>query len=129
MSERPLPPAILAIGRNYADHAKEMGGAIEPHPTVFMKNPAAAIADGEAIVIPAICREHGPQVDFEGELAIVIGEACRDVAELDAARHIAGRAPAGSSAAGRASTPSARSARRCRRPRSAIRTTCDSSRA
>lgn len=94
MRDRRLPPAILAIGRNYADHAKEMGGAIEPHPTVFMKNPASVIADGEAIVIPAICREHGPQVDFEGELAIVIGEACRDVAEAQALRHVAGYAVA-----------------------------------
>ena len=94
MSERRMPPAILAIGRNYADHAKEMGGSIEPHPTVFMKNPASVVGDGEAIVIPAICREHGPQVDFEGELAIVIGEGCRDVAERDAARHIAGYAVA-----------------------------------
>ncbi|MBM4104900.1 MAG: fumarylacetoacetate hydrolase family protein [Phycisphaerae bacterium] len=88
------PPAIIAIGRNYADHAKEMGGSIEPHPTVFMKNPASVIADGEAIVIPPICREHGPQVDFEGELALVIGETCRDVPERDALRHLRGYAVA-----------------------------------
>jgi 2-keto-4-pentenoate hydratase/2-oxohepta-3-ene-1,7-dioic acid hydratase in catechol pathway len=92
MHERRLPPAILAIGRNYADHAKEMGGSIEPHPTVFMKNPASVVGDGEPIVIPAICREHGPQVDFEGELAIVVGEGCRDVTEHDALRHVAGYA-------------------------------------
>jgi 2-keto-4-pentenoate hydratase/2-oxohepta-3-ene-1,7-dioic acid hydratase in catechol pathway len=94
MSDRRLPPAILAIGRNYADHAKEMGGSIEPNPTVFMKNPASAIRDGDAIVVPAICREHGPQVDFEGELAIVIGDGCRDVSERDALRHVAGYAVA-----------------------------------
>jgi len=88
------PPAILAVGRNYADHARELGGTIDPHPTVFMKNPAAVIADGEAIEIPPICREHGPQVDFEGELAIVIGEACRDVPESDALDRIAGYAVA-----------------------------------
>jgi len=88
------PPAILAVGRNYADHAREMGGTIDPHPTVFMKNPAAVIGDGEAIEIPPICREHGPQVDFEGELAIVIGEACRDVPEPDALDRIAGYAVA-----------------------------------
>jgi len=88
------PPAILAVGRNYADHAREMGGTIDPHPTVFMKNPAAVIGDGEAIEIPPICREHGPQVDFEGELAIVIGEACRDVPESDALDRIAGYAVA-----------------------------------
>jgi len=88
------PPAILAVGRNYADHAREMGATIEAHPTVFMKNPAAAIGDGETIEIPPICREHGPQVDFEGELAIVIGDACRDVPEARALDHVAGYAAA-----------------------------------
>lgn len=88
------PPAILAVGRNYADHAKEMGGSIDPHPTVFMKNPAAAIGDGDAIVIPPICREHGPQVDYEGELAVVIGDRCRDVPESRALDFVEGYAVA-----------------------------------
>jgi 2-keto-4-pentenoate hydratase/2-oxohepta-3-ene-1,7-dioic acid hydratase in catechol pathway len=88
------PPAIIAVGRNYADHAREMGGSIEAHPTVFMKNPAATIGDGEAIVIPTICREHGPQVDFEGELAVVVGEGCVDVPESRALDFIAGFAVA-----------------------------------
>jgi 2-keto-4-pentenoate hydratase/2-oxohepta-3-ene-1,7-dioic acid hydratase in catechol pathway len=83
------PPCILAIGRNYAEHAAEMGAASTGasalgNPMVFMKNPAAVIGDGESIVIPSICKEHGPQVDWEGELAVVIGRDCRDVA-LDAA--------------------------------------------
>lgn len=88
------PPAILAVGRNYADHAKEMGGSIDPHPTVFMKNPAAVIGDGDAIVIPPICREHGPQVDYEGELAVVIGDRCRDVPESRALDFVEGYAVA-----------------------------------
>ena len=83
---RHLPPAILAIGRNYAEHAKEMGGAVDPNPIIFMKNPASVIRDGDAIEIPPICREHGPQVDFEGELAVEIGRDCRDVPEADALR-------------------------------------------
>ena len=78
------PPCILAIGRNYADHAAEMGGAALGNPLVFMKNPASVIGDGASIVIPSICREHGPQVDWEGELAIIVGRDCCDVA-LDAA--------------------------------------------
>jgi 2-keto-4-pentenoate hydratase/2-oxohepta-3-ene-1,7-dioic acid hydratase in catechol pathway len=96
-SDSPIPrrpPAILAIGRNYADHAKEMGGAAEPHPTLFMKNPASVVADGEAIVIPRICREHGPQVDFEGELAVVIGRDAFEVPESEALAFVAGYAPA-----------------------------------
>jgi 2-keto-4-pentenoate hydratase/2-oxohepta-3-ene-1,7-dioic acid hydratase in catechol pathway len=75
------PPAILAIGRNYADHAREMGGQLDPNPIIFMKNPASVIGDGQAIEIPPICREHGPQVDYEGELAVEIGRDCRDVPE------------------------------------------------
>ncbi len=74
------PPAILCIGRNYAEHAAEMGAERPEHPMVFAKNPAAVIADGQAIVIPPICREPGPQVDYEGELAVVIGP--RDVRDV-----------------------------------------------
>ena len=51
------PPAIICIGRNYADHATEMGGEAPTSPTVFMKNPASVIDDGDQIVIPSIC-EH-----------------------------------------------------------------------
>lgn len=86
------PPAIWAIGRNYADHAKEMGGPAPVHPMVFLKNPASVIGDGEAIVIPPICREPGPQVDFEGELAVVLGRDCRDVPESDALGFVRGYA-------------------------------------
>ncbi|MGA1266506.1 MAG: fumarylacetoacetate hydrolase family protein [Phycisphaerales bacterium] len=81
---RHLPPAILAIGRNYPEHAREMGGTVDPDPLVFLKNPASVIRDGEAIEIPPICREHGPQVDYEGELAVEIGRDCRDVPEARA---------------------------------------------
>jgi 2-keto-4-pentenoate hydratase/2-oxohepta-3-ene-1,7-dioic acid hydratase in catechol pathway len=89
---RALPPAILAIGRNYAEHAAEMGSAAPERPLVFMKNPAAVIGDGEAIVIPPVCREPGPQVDFEGELAVVIDRDCRDVAPGDALAFVRGYA-------------------------------------
>lgn len=89
---RTVPPAILAIGRNYAEHAAEMGSLTPDRPLVFMKNPAAVLADGEAIVIPAICREHGPQVDFEGELAVIIARDCRDVPANDALDFVHGYA-------------------------------------
>ena len=85
-----LPPAILCIGRNYADHAAEMGGKTDERPLVFMKNPASACRNGDEIVIPAICRENGPQVDYEGELAVEIARDCRDVAEADALSFVAG---------------------------------------
>ncbi len=84
------PPAILCIGRNYAEHAAEMGAAPPAHPMVFMKNPAAVAGAQDEIVIPRICAEHGPQVDWEGELAIEIGRAARDVPESQALSFVAG---------------------------------------
>ncbi|MSR68778.1 MAG: FAA hydrolase family protein [Phycisphaerales bacterium] len=89
-----IPPAIIAIGRNYADHAKEMGGALPTRPLVFMKNPASICNDGDAIVIPVICKEGGPQVDFEGELAVILDCDCRDVAESAALSMVRGYAVA-----------------------------------
>ena len=91
---RTLPPAILCIGKNYADHAAEMGGKAPERLVLFLKNPASACGDGDAIVIPAVCDEHGPQVDFEGELAVIIGRTCRDVSERDAFSVVRGYAAA-----------------------------------
>ena len=88
------PPAIVAIGKNYADHAAEMGGAAPVQLVVFHKNPCAACADGDAIVIPAICDEHGPQVDFEGELAFILGRDAKDVPEDRALSFVSGYAAA-----------------------------------
>ena len=88
------PPAILCIGKNYADHAAEMGGAAPERLVLFMKNPASACGDGDAIVIPAICDEHGPQVDYEGELAVIVGRDCRDVPEDRALAFVGGYAAA-----------------------------------
>lgn len=91
---RRVPPAILCIGRNYADHASEMGGQLPERPMVFMKNPASAAGPEDAIVIPAVCAQGGPQVDFEGELAVVIGRDCADVPAADALAVIGGYAVA-----------------------------------
>jgi len=61
-----------------------MKGAVPDRPVVFMKNPASVIGDGDDIVIPRICAEGGEQVDYEGELAVILGRDARDVAEADA---------------------------------------------
>lgn len=92
MSLKKYPPAILAIGRNYAEHAAEMKGEASEKPVVFMKNPASVIGNGEAIVIPAICDHPHEQVDYEGELAIIVGKDCRDVSDAKAMDFIAGYA-------------------------------------
>ena len=93
-----LPPAVICIGRNYAEHAKELGNEVPAHPMVFLKNPASVVGDGDEIVIPPCCRDAnfgGPsQVDYEGELAVFIGRAARDVPERDALAFIAGYAAA-----------------------------------
>jgi 2-keto-4-pentenoate hydratase/2-oxohepta-3-ene-1,7-dioic acid hydratase in catechol pathway len=80
---------VLGIGRNYADHAKEMGGVAPEAPMVFTKNVASACMDGEDIVVPRICQDR-EQVDFEGELAIVIGQQARDVSEGEALSRVLG---------------------------------------
>lgn len=82
----PAPNRILAIGRNYADHAKELGNAIPDEPVVFQKANSSIIGPGESIVLPTAIG----QVDHEGELLVVIGTGGQDIA-LDAAlEHVAG---------------------------------------
>ena len=82
----PTPHRILAIGRNYADHAKELGNAIPDEPVVFQKANSSIIGPGASIVLPTAIG----QVDHEGELLVVIGTGGRDIA-LDAALgHVAG---------------------------------------
>jgi 2-keto-4-pentenoate hydratase/2-oxohepta-3-ene-1,7-dioic acid hydratase in catechol pathway len=72
-----LPSKVVAIGRNYAEHASEMGGDVPEKPLIFLKPSTAVIASGDEIASPASSR----RVDFEGELAVVISRLCRDVPE------------------------------------------------
>ena len=75
------PPGIYAIGLNYRAHAAETGKELPTAPVVFAKSPTSVIGDGEAIRLPAA----GPAcVDYEVELALVIGRECRDVPAADA---------------------------------------------
>lgn len=69
---------ILGIGRNYAEHAAEQGAGVPDRPMVFSKNAASACLDGDDIVIPEVCADR-EQVDYEGELAFIIGRPARDV--------------------------------------------------
>ena len=86
----PLDPAdIFCIGLNYRRHAEETGAALPEHPVVFMKPNSAVIAAGESIRIPACCTR-GDEVDYEVELAVVIGKPARDVSEHDALDHVLG---------------------------------------
>lgn len=80
---------IMGIGRNYSEHAKEQGAAVPDRPMVFTKNPMSVSVSGDEIVVPKICQEK-PQVDFEGELAVVIGKDARDVPADKAFEHVLG---------------------------------------
>lgn len=66
---------IVAVGKNYADHAKEMGGDVPSEPIIFLKPNTAVIGPSDTIVWPAIA----PTIDYEAELAIVIGRICKEV--------------------------------------------------
>lgn len=86
----PVEPAnIFCIGLNYREHARETGAEIPEQPVVFMK-PRTAVQDpGQPIRIPRCCTR-GPEVDYEVELAVVIGKAGRDIAEERAMEHVLG---------------------------------------
>jgi 2-keto-4-pentenoate hydratase/2-oxohepta-3-ene-1,7-dioic acid hydratase in catechol pathway len=70
-----LPSKVVAIGKNYASHAAEMGGDVPEQPLIFLKPSTAVVGDGDEIASPA----SSERVDYEGELAVVIGRLCRDV--------------------------------------------------
>jgi 2-keto-4-pentenoate hydratase/2-oxohepta-3-ene-1,7-dioic acid hydratase in catechol pathway len=86
-----LPPStpskIVCVGRNYREHAQELGNEVPGEPLIFLKPLSAVIAPEEPIVLPSLSE----RVDFEGELAVVIGRRCRSLATGDdVAHYIAG---------------------------------------
>jgi 2-keto-4-pentenoate hydratase/2-oxohepta-3-ene-1,7-dioic acid hydratase in catechol pathway len=81
-----FPGKMLAIGRNYVDHAIEGGAAPPSAPLIFTKLSNALAAHGQPVVLHAI----SSQVDYEAELAVVIGRRCRRVSEAEALAHVFG---------------------------------------
>jgi 2-keto-4-pentenoate hydratase/2-oxohepta-3-ene-1,7-dioic acid hydratase in catechol pathway len=77
---------IIAVQRNYADHAKEMGGEVSETPGLFFKPNTSVVGPDDPVVMPAITQE----VSYEAELAVVIGRMCKDVRAEDAAGVIFG---------------------------------------
>ena len=80
------PSKIVCVGRNYADHAKELGNAVPEEPIIFMKPPSSLNAHGAPIVYPKLSQ----LVSFEGEVGIVVGSRARHVKAEDAPKVIAG---------------------------------------
>ena len=74
-----MPTKIVCVGRNYADHAKELGNEVPTEPLLFFKPPSTLLAPGGTIVRPAVSQ----RVEHEGELAIVIGRTAKDVRAKD----------------------------------------------
>ena len=72
-----LPSKIVCVGRNYADHAAELGNEVPKAPLLFLKAPSSLIRDGEPIVIPP----QSERVEHEAELAIVIKERAKDLSD------------------------------------------------
>jgi len=83
-----VPSAIFGIGLNYKAHAAEVKAETPDYPVVFMKNPASVTGPGQPILLPR--HLHSDQVDFEAELAVVIGRRCRNVASEDALDYVLG---------------------------------------
>jgi 2-keto-4-pentenoate hydratase/2-oxohepta-3-ene-1,7-dioic acid hydratase in catechol pathway len=82
----PAPPKVLGIGMNYGAHVAELGRARPEHQVWFNKQRTCVIGTEEAIEIPGA----SPQVDYEGELAFVVGRRCRHVPAADAPSVVAG---------------------------------------
>ena len=80
------PTKIVAVGRNYAEHAAEMGGDVPSEPLIFFKPPSAVIGPGEDIEYPALSKH----VDYEAELAAVIGRRARNVSAKEALDYVLG---------------------------------------
>ncbi|WP_406049740.1 fumarylacetoacetate hydrolase family protein [Streptomyces virginiae] len=80
------PGKVLAIGRNYAEHAAELGNDVPEEPLVFLMPGSAVIGPGEAIVKPSYTDE----LHHEAELAAVIGRTCRDLSPEEVPAHVLG---------------------------------------
>jgi 2-keto-4-pentenoate hydratase/2-oxohepta-3-ene-1,7-dioic acid hydratase in catechol pathway len=85
----PRPSKIVCVGRNYLEHARELGNEVPERPLIFLKPPSSLLADGEPIVLPP----ESERVEHEGEIAVVIGRSARHVSAADAWDHVAGIAP------------------------------------
>jgi 2-keto-4-pentenoate hydratase/2-oxohepta-3-ene-1,7-dioic acid hydratase in catechol pathway len=81
-----LPSKVVAVGRNYAEHARELGNEVPPEPVLFLKPSTSVVGPGDPIVRP----EGVGRVDFEGELAVVVGKLVRRLEPGDAIQAVLG---------------------------------------
>jgi 2-keto-4-pentenoate hydratase/2-oxohepta-3-ene-1,7-dioic acid hydratase in catechol pathway len=74
------PGKIVCVGRNYREHAKELGNEVPKEPLIFLKPPSSVVWDGEPIVLPTV----SSRVEHEGEIGVVVGKTLTRVSEGDA---------------------------------------------
>ena len=84
------PGKVIALGRNYAAHAAEGGAEPPAFPMLFHKTHTSLIGHQEAIILPN--PEIDTKIDYEGELAVIIGKSCRNVSEEEAMDYVFGYA-------------------------------------
>ena len=80
------PSKVVCLGANYKKHAEELSLDVLPEPTIFLKPPSSVIASGEDILYPA----SATKVDYESELAVIIGKRARNVKESEALSYVLG---------------------------------------
>lgn len=80
------PSKIVCAGRNYREHAKELGNEVPTTPLIFLKPPSSVIASGEPIVLPA----NAGRIDFEGEIGVVIGRRLKRASAEECAAAVRG---------------------------------------
>ncbi len=79
------PGKIVCVGRNYSEHAKELGNEVPKEPLIFLKPPSSVIADGDAILLPSLSN----QVEHEAEIGVIIGATLSNASEAKARESIA----------------------------------------
>jgi 2-keto-4-pentenoate hydratase/2-oxohepta-3-ene-1,7-dioic acid hydratase in catechol pathway len=80
------PSKIVCVGRNYLEHARELGNELPAEPLIFLKPPSSLIDGGESILLPP----QSAQVEFEGEIGVVVGQRLRHASEATAIKAVAG---------------------------------------
>ena len=80
------PSKIVCVGRNYVEHARELGNEVPKEPLLFLKPSSSLIRQGEAIVLPSLSQ----QVEFEGEIGVVVGKRLRRASAQQAGGAISG---------------------------------------
>jgi 2-keto-4-pentenoate hydratase/2-oxohepta-3-ene-1,7-dioic acid hydratase in catechol pathway len=84
------PSKIVCVGRNYAAHAKELGNDVPREPLIFLKPTSSLIRSGESIVLPTVSK----QVEYEGEIAVVVSKRLRRATVAEAGKAVGGIAAA-----------------------------------